>query len=1088
MKSPEAAHLQNVLRLSSETDRIGVRAARILDTAAKQSARKLTASGLKTGQAMEQQLATIGQVLDEAGVKSYSQYVDDLSSNLSKWSGREQREVNAVLDSAITQGDLAVATGDLSPAAGIGTPSAAAQSLISQEALRIAATSGPLELAIAGSSGQPYSLGREFSNAFMQPNAQSVQQGFAQTQQKLKQIFEQEIRAAVLNGQTNADLQRSLLGEGSEIGKLQAPIKQLETLAKTGANSVANAVQHDQIVQNGAIQYVRYLATLDGRTSPICRSLDGEIFKKEEAPRPPLHFRCRSTTVAHIPGRTPGSRSMTMAVTDEKGKTIFVGAFDKKYSDQFTDAQKSLIKANQEGKPPKYSDWLKAQPADGQNAILGQKNGSTYRNTGSLTRTESKATKRQAKALPQPLTASQVKPRKKVSAKDRAQELQAKRDAARAKSEAAAKAKAAAAAKAKAEQEAAAKERAKAKADRDKALAAEKAARAKAAAEEKARKEAEAARIKAAQIKAAEEKARKARIAEEKARAAAVAKAKADAEAAARKKAEEAQARAAKAKADQEAKEKAAREKAAREKAEREAREKKARAEAEAKRKAEDAARKKAAEAAALAKFKAEQAAIAKAKKEAAAAKAALAAEKAKQKAAAEAKAKADAKKAAELAAQKAKAEAAAKKAAEAKKKAEESAAIAKANKAAAESLAKQKAAKAAIAAEKAKKAKASKPKSPAKPPAKPAAAPVPASKPTKVVFDQKLNNPSKQAQQTVKIEDYLTPDQQKELAKKKKEAGAANYEVFAGKDKAAKAKAAAKAKLLKGEIDEIQKPWQKAVDSVFEDLIVQKGTLEGSLTNNQVEIWEEDLAKTAKKYKPKKIQGRNEYKLENKSTLSKKPFATEDIWIEHDVKNYERYGYKSKREMLVAKESVARYTDESTVNEIISGSFANSEDVGATLSGYGKRKARLATGQGADDAAMVQDFVQRAPKWKGERYRGMNFGSADEMNGVLKGYASGDQALALESWADEFEQAEGFSARSGKPISVIFKVKTNRVGVPIASLNRMGETEILVPAGVRYKMVGKPVLRDHKKDGLGSARFTKEFYEIELVEIDDPT
>lgn len=681
---------------------------------------------------------------------------------------------------------------------------------------------------------------------------------------------------------------------------------------------------------------------------------------------------------------------MTMAVTDENGKTKFVGAFDSKYSDQFTDAQKRLIEANKEGKPPTYADWLKAQPAAGQDAILGQKNGSTYRNTGSLTRTESKATKRQAKALPKPLPANQIKPRKKVSAKDRAQELQANRDAARAKSEAAAKAKAAAA-----------KAKAKAKADRDKALAAEKAARAKAAADEKARKEAEAARIKAAQIKAAQEKAKKARIAEEKARIAAVAKAKADAEAAARKKAEAAKAAAAKAKADQEAKEKAAREKAARERAEREAkekaareaREKKAKAEAEAKRKAEEAKRQE---------------------------------EEAKRKAA-EAKAKADA-------------------------------------------LAKQKVA--------------AKPK----PPAKTAAAPAPASKPTKVVFDQKLNNPSKQAQQTVKVEDYLTPDQQKELAKKKKEFGTANYEIFAGKDKAAQSKAAAKAKLLKGEIDEIQKPWQKAVDSVFEDLIVQKGTLEGSLTNNQVEIWEEDLAKTAKKYKPKKIQGRNEYKLENKSTLSKKPFATEDVWIEHDVKNYERYGYKSKREMLVAKESVARYTDESTVNEIISGSFANSEDVGATLSDYGKRKAKLATGQGADDAAMAQDFVQRAPKWKGERYRGMNFGSADEMNGVLKGYASGDQALALESWADEFDQAEGFSSRNGKPISVIFKVKTNRVGVPIASLNRMGETEILVPAGVRYKMVGKPVLRDHKKDGLGSARFTKEFYEIELVEIDDPT
>lgn len=363
---------------------------------------------------MTQQIATIGLILEAAGVKSYSQYVSDLSKSLSKWAAREEREIKAVISSAIAQGELAVATGRTSPAFGVSLPGSTSRPFISQQALRTAATAGPLELTIAGSSKQPYSLGREFANAFMQPNAQSVQQGFAQTQQRLKQVFEQEIRAAVLNGQTNADLQRSLLGEGSEIGKLQAPIRQLETLARTGAMSTANAVQHDQIVQNTAIEYVRYLATLDGRTSPICRSLDGEIFKKEEAPRPPLHFRCRSTTVAHIPGRQRGSRSMTMAVKDEEGKTIFVGAFDQKYSDQFTDAQKTLITANKEGKPPTYDAWLKAQPAAGQDAILGQKNGRTYRKTGSLTRTESKATRKQVKALPQPIPVKKIKPAKKV--------------------------------------------------------------------------------------------------------------------------------------------------------------------------------------------------------------------------------------------------------------------------------------------------------------------------------------------------------------------------------------------------------------------------------------------------------------------------------------------------------------------------------------------------------------------------------------------------------------------------------------------------------------------------------------------------
>lgn len=35
-------------------------------------------------------------------------------------------------------------------------------------------------------------------------------------------------------------------------------------------------------------------ATLDFRTTPICRSRDGNVYLREEAPQPPYHFRCRT--------------------------------------------------------------------------------------------------------------------------------------------------------------------------------------------------------------------------------------------------------------------------------------------------------------------------------------------------------------------------------------------------------------------------------------------------------------------------------------------------------------------------------------------------------------------------------------------------------------------------------------------------------------------------------------------------------------------------------------------------------------------------------------------------------------------------
>jgi hypothetical protein len=55
-------------------------------------------------------------------------------------------------------------------------------------------------------------------------------------------------------------------------------------------------------------QKYQYLATLDSRTSAICRSLDGKTFKYGDGPTPPVHFNCRSTTIPVIDYRALGLR------------------------------------------------------------------------------------------------------------------------------------------------------------------------------------------------------------------------------------------------------------------------------------------------------------------------------------------------------------------------------------------------------------------------------------------------------------------------------------------------------------------------------------------------------------------------------------------------------------------------------------------------------------------------------------------------------------------------------------------------------------------------------------------------------------
>lgn len=86
------------------------------------------------------------------------------------------------------------------------------------------------------------------------------------------------------------------------------------------------------------IDAVEILATLDSKTSPICRRMDGKYVRCKDAKPgvtiPPFHCHCRSTTVPYIPAVYGSER----AARDPKtGKTVFVdgeldyGEWKKRY-------------------------------------------------------------------------------------------------------------------------------------------------------------------------------------------------------------------------------------------------------------------------------------------------------------------------------------------------------------------------------------------------------------------------------------------------------------------------------------------------------------------------------------------------------------------------------------------------------------------------------------------------------------------------------------------------------------------------------------------------------------------------------------
>ncbi len=91
---------------------------------------------------------------------------------------------------------------------------------------------------------------------------------------------------------------------GYKDGVVQTTQSSASTVARTLINGVSNVARFETMRQNAdALDGVQFLATLDARTSFICASLDGKIWKGDEirnAARPPLHPNCRSTLIPYI--------------------------------------------------------------------------------------------------------------------------------------------------------------------------------------------------------------------------------------------------------------------------------------------------------------------------------------------------------------------------------------------------------------------------------------------------------------------------------------------------------------------------------------------------------------------------------------------------------------------------------------------------------------------------------------------------------------------------------------------------------------------------------------------------------------------
>ena len=170
--------------------------------------------------------------------------------------------------------------------------------------------SDDLGAAVTGTP-RPFRLNIGDGTTITLPNGATLAASYRRLAGKQAEVFTKEVRNGLLLGESTDKIARRLRRQ-----LIAVPNNQIKAMVRTSVNQVANAASQAVYTQNQDISSkYRYIATLDSRTSAICRALDGQEFEYGKGPTPPQHFNCRSTTVPlidydrlGIPPPKPGKR------------------------------------------------------------------------------------------------------------------------------------------------------------------------------------------------------------------------------------------------------------------------------------------------------------------------------------------------------------------------------------------------------------------------------------------------------------------------------------------------------------------------------------------------------------------------------------------------------------------------------------------------------------------------------------------------------------------------------------------------------------------------------------------------------------
>jgi SPP1 gp7 family putative phage head morphogenesis protein len=284
------------------------------------------------------QLRTIDELAAPVKAARLRAILAQLKDSLATWAG-DATEITATELQGIAQLQSEFVADQLQRALPAGARDAVRTVEISPQFAQSVVTTDPTQLNVVALSddlfaavqGAPatFSLTAAQGATITLPNGEVVSKAFRGIAVDQAERFSQVVRQGLLTGEPTPAIAKRLIGS-LQFGEEAKTVKQLIAaggqatavadnqviaLVRTSINQVANTASQQVYEANQDItKKYRYVATLDTRTSSICRALDGREFEYGKGPTPPQHFNCRSTTVPVIdPDILPPSTTATRA-------------------------------------------------------------------------------------------------------------------------------------------------------------------------------------------------------------------------------------------------------------------------------------------------------------------------------------------------------------------------------------------------------------------------------------------------------------------------------------------------------------------------------------------------------------------------------------------------------------------------------------------------------------------------------------------------------------------------------------------------------------------------------------------------------